>query len=294
MNKNISLIFLFTLLSAQLLLAQKTVVTGKITEAKTGEPIPYATIVFKGTYIGTMSDLNGNFNLSTLTPTAQIEISSIGFKKVDVPVKINQSVNLNVKLEEDVIMTGEVVVKPGENPAIPLFRKIIEHKKENNPADFPSWHSKLYSKTEVDLKNVDRSLRTKKLLKSFDFVFDYIDSLKTEGKAFLPVFFSETFSNYYHETGSTKDREDIIANKASGMTSNMISKFTGKIYEGLNPYDNYLSISDVSLVSPLNTLGLQFYKFYLIDSTFHDGKKYYELSFKPRTLQSPTDRKSVV
>ncbi|HEY5510535.1 MAG TPA: DUF5686 family protein [Prolixibacteraceae bacterium] len=290
MNKFFSLVILLTFLSVQHLQAQKTVLSGKITEAKTGEPIPYATIVFKGTYIGTMSDLNGNFHLSTPTPTASVEISSIGFKKIEIPVKPSQTDNINIKLEEDMIMTGEVVVKPGENPAIPLFRKIIEHKKENNPAEFPSWHSKLYSKTEVDLKNVDRSLRTKKLLKSFDFVFDYIDSLKTEGKAFLPVFFSETFSNYYHESGNPRDREDIIANKASGMTSTMISKFTGKIYEGLNPYDNYLSISDVGLVSPLNTLGLQFYKFYLIDSTFHDGKKYYELSFKPKALQSPTFR----
>jgi len=288
MNRKISLIFILFLFSVQLLFAQKTVITGKITEAKTGLPIPYATIVFKGTYIGTMSDLNGNFNLSTLTPTASIEISSIGFRKLELQVKQKQTTNLEITLEEDMIMTGEVVVKPGENPAIPLFRKVIAHKKENNPANFPSWHSKLYSKTEVDIKNIDTTLRTKKLLKSFDFVFDYIDSLKTEGKAFLPVFFSETFSNYYHESGSTKDREEIVANKASGMTTNMITKFTGKAYEGLNPYDNYLVIRDVSLVSPLNGMGLQFYKYYLIDSTFTNGKKYYEFSFKPRTLQSPT------
>ena len=288
MNKVISLIFFILILNVQFLQAQKTVITGKITEAKTGIPVPYATIVFKGTYIGTMSDLNGNFNLSTLTPTNSIEISSIGYKKIELPVKLTQSVNLEITLEEDVIMTGEVVVKPGENPAIPLFRKIIAHKKENNPTNFSSWHSKLYSKTEVDLKNIDTTLRTKKLLQSFDFVFDYIDSLKTEGKAFLPVFFSETFSNYYHEAGSNKDREEIVANKASGMTTNMITKFTGKVYEGLNPYDNYLVIRDVSLVSPLNNMGLQFYKYYLIDSTFREGKKYYEFSFKPRNLQSPT------
>ena len=290
MSKYISLIFAFFLLSFQLSQAQKTVITGKITESRTGIPIPYATIVFKGTYIGTMSDLNGNFNLSTLTPTNSIEISSIGYKKREITIKLRQSNKLDITLDEDMIMTGEVVVRPGENPAIPLFKKIIEHKKENNPSNFPSWHSRLYSKTEVDLKNIDKSLRTKKLLKSFDFVFDYIDSLKTEGKAFLPVFFSETFSNYYHENGSPKDREDIIANKASGMTSNMISKFTGKVYEGLNPYDNYLMISDVGLVSPLNSMGLQFYKYYLIDSTFKEGKKYYELSFKPKFPQSPTFR----
>ena len=82
MSKTISLIITIFILSHQVLLAQKTVVSGKITEAKTGIPIPYATIVFKGTYIGTMSDLNGNFNLSTLTPTNFIEISSIGYKKI--------------------------------------------------------------------------------------------------------------------------------------------------------------------------------------------------------------------
>ena len=79
MIRSISLIFFVLLLSVQISLAQKTVLSGKITEAKTGIPIPYATIVFKGTYIGTMSDLNGNFNLSTLTPTNTIEISSIGY-----------------------------------------------------------------------------------------------------------------------------------------------------------------------------------------------------------------------
>jgi len=145
MSKSISLIFFIFLLSFQLSQAQKTVLSGKITEAKTGDPIPYATIVFKGTFIGTMSDLNGNFNLSTLTPTSYIEVSSIGYKKIVLPVKINQTVNLDITMEEDMIMTGEVVVRPGENPAIPLFKKIVARKKENNPANFPSWHSKLYS-----------------------------------------------------------------------------------------------------------------------------------------------------
>ena len=73
------------------------------------------------------------------------------------------------------------------------------------------------------------------------------------------------------------------------MTTNMISKFTGKVYEGLNPYDNYLMIKDVGLVSPLNNLGLQFLQILFCRTVlFKDGKKYYELSFKPRALQSPT------
>src|SRR5660398_141023 len=106
--------------------------------------------------------------------------------------------SLDVKMEEDVVSLAEVSVRPGENPAIPLFRKIVDRKKENNPSNFPSWQSKLYSKTEIDIKNVKESLRKKKLLKQFEFVFKYIDSLEIQGKTFLPIFFTETVSNYYH------------------------------------------------------------------------------------------------
>ena len=123
MNRSVSLIFLIILLSVQFSQAQKTVLSGKITEAKTGLPIPYATIVFKGTYIGTMSDLNGNFNLSTLTPTNAIDITCIGFKKKEIPVKLKQTVNLNVALDEDVIMTDEVVVRPGKIRRSPFFER---------------------------------------------------------------------------------------------------------------------------------------------------------------------------
>ena len=267
--------------------AQKTEITGKITEKETGNPIPYANIVFTGTYIGTMSDINGNFSLNTAKPTATIEVSAIGYVKQVFPVKINQKNVFNVELAEEVVTLHEIKILPGENPANILFRKIITHKDENNPANFPSWQSRIYAKTEIDIKNVNGSLRNKKLLSQFDFVFDYIDSLEIEGKTFLPVFFNETVSNYYHDKESGKDREEIFANQASGMTVDMFSQFTGKMYESVNIYDNYIMVSDMGLVSPINNLGLQFYRYYLLDSVVVDNRKIYEMSFRPKLPQEP-------
>lgn len=290
MNKISFLNIIVLTFSVFILKAQKTEVSGKVTESGTNNPIPYTTVVFKGTYIGTMTDLNGNFNLSTTKPISEVEFSSIGFKKQVIRVKLNQVTKLDISLIEEVVSIGEVSVKPGENPAIPLFKKIIDHKRENNPSDFPSWQSRLYSKTEIDIKNVKGSLRKMKLLKQFDFVFNYIDSLEIEGKTFLPVFFTETISDYYHNSITKSNREDIIANKASGMTSDMITQFTGKMYEGVNPYDNYIMVSNIGLISPLNSMGLQFYRYYLLDSTIVDNRKIYEISFKPRHPQEPTFR----
>lgn len=268
--------------------AQKTEISGKVTEKGTGNPIPYANIVFTGTYIGTMSDINGNFNLTTAKPAATLEISAIGYIKQVFPVKINQNNVFNVELKEEVITLHEIKILPGENPANILFRKVTAHKNENDPANFSSWQSRIYAKTEIDVKNVNGSLRNKKLLSQFNFVFDYIDSLEIVGKSFLPVFFNETVSNYYHDKETGKDREEIIANQASGMTVDMFSQFTGKMYESVNVYDNYIMVSDMGLVSPLNNLGLQFYRYYLLDSTMVDNHMVYEMSFRPKLPQEPT------
>lgn len=290
MSKYIGLIIILLVLSVNIAEAQKTEISGKITEAGSNNPIPYVSIVFKGTFTGTMSDINGNYNLSSAKPASIIEFTAVGYNKQVFTIKPNQVNKLDVVMVEDIVSLAEVSVRPGENPAIPLFRKIVEHKKENNPSDFPSWQSKLYSKTEIDIKNVKETLRKKRLLKQFEFVFKYIDSLEVEGKTFLPIFFTETVSNYYHSSVTNSNREEIIANKASGMTSDMITQFTGKMYEGVNPYDNYIMVSDIGLVSPLNSLGLQFYHYYLRDSTMVNGRKIYEISFKPKLPQEPTFR----
>ncbi len=287
MRVNLVLVILL-LMSGYGAIGQKTVIHGKITEAGTNNPIPYVNIIFKDTYTGTTSDLNGNYNLSSVKPTTFIEVSAVGYKKQSFKIKLNQVNKIDVVLAEDVISLGEISVRPGENPAIPLFRKVVSHKKDNNPANFPSWQSKLYAKSEVDIKNVNRSLSKKKLLKQFEFVFKYIDSLEIEGKTFLPVFFTETLSNYSHNSVTNTNSEEIIANKASGMTTDMLTQFTGKMYEGINVYDNYIMISDLGIISPLNSLGLQFYHYYLRDSTVVNGKKIYEISFKPKTPQDPT------
>jgi len=288
MSKYISLIITFLTIFVFSVNAQKTEVAGKITEAGSNNPIPYVTVVFKGTFTGTTSDLNGNYDLGSIKATSLIEVSAVGYKKQVFSIKLKQINKIDIVMEEDVISVAEVTVRPGENPAIPLFRKIVDRKKENNPSNFPSWQSKLYSKTEIDIKNVNGSLRKKKLLKQFDFVFKYLDSLEIEGKTFLPVFFTETVSNYFHNSISKTNREEIIANKASGMTTDMITQFTGKMYEGVNPYDNYIMVSDIGIISPLNSMGLQFYHYYLRDSTIVNSRKIYEISFKPRLPQDPT------
>jgi hypothetical protein len=82
----------------------------------------------------------------------------------------------------------------------------------------------------------------------------------------------------------------FIANKISGMQTSMISEFTGKLYADINPYNNFIMLADVGMISPLNNQGLTYYHYYLRDSTIVDGQKIYELSFFPKYPQEPLFR----
>jgi hypothetical protein len=60
--------------------AQETIVQGKVTDAASGDPIPFANVVFKGTSIGSTTDFDGNFLIKTQHPTDTIIASYIGYK----------------------------------------------------------------------------------------------------------------------------------------------------------------------------------------------------------------------
>lgn len=53
-------------------------VSGQVTEAETGEPLPGATILVQGTTIGTVSDVNGRFSLSIPAGAPMLEVSYVG------------------------------------------------------------------------------------------------------------------------------------------------------------------------------------------------------------------------
>jgi hypothetical protein len=83
-------------------------VKGKILSAEDGEPLPGANISVKGTTLGTMTDINGNYSLK-LTPDANtIMISSIGFITQELPVQpvMNVTMQPDVRQLQEVITTG--------------------------------------------------------------------------------------------------------------------------------------------------------------------------------------------
>lgn len=93
--------------SASSLQADKFKVSGIVKDA-TGEPVIGASVVEKGTTNGTVTDLDGNFNLSVAS-NSTIVISFIGYSDQEFHIS-KDNMALNVNLKEDTEMIDEVVV----------------------------------------------------------------------------------------------------------------------------------------------------------------------------------------
>ena len=282
------LLFIATLFFAQSALAQQTKIRGKVTDQLTNEPIPFATIVFKGTTIGVNTDMDGKFFLSTDTPGDSIMCTLIGFQPVKMRVKKGQDQVINMVMKASKMELQEVVIKAGENPANIIFREIIKRKFENDHTNLNSYQYEVYNKLEFDLTNISDKMKKNKLLKPFAFVWDNIDSTETNSKPFLPFFISETISDIYYRSSPSSKQEIIKASKVSGLENASVTQFLGDMYQRVNVYDNFIELFGKGFISPASDLGLVYYRYYLLDSAFLENQWCYKMKFKPRRPQELT------
>ncbi|HQK98238.1 MAG TPA: DUF5686 family protein, partial [Bacteroidia bacterium] len=281
-------LFLIAFLFLQTASAQETSISGKVTDALTNEPVPFATVIFKGTTTGTNTDMDGKFNLSSANPTDSIICTLVGYKPVKMRVKKGQVQVINIVLSASKVELNEVVIKAGENPANIIFRNIVKNKDQNDPSKLETYQYEVYNKLEFDLTNISEKFKNKKLLKPFSFIFDNIDSSETNSRPFLPFFISESMSDVYFKNSPKNKREIIKASKVSGLENATVTQFLGDMYQRVNVYDNFIDLFGKGFVSPTSDLGLLYYKYYLLDSTYIDSQWCYKLKFKPRRPQELT------
>lgn len=290
MNKIFRIVFFLVsfLAGGYELSAQLTVVSGRVTDELTQEPIPFANVYFLHTTIGTRTDFNGNYTIQTDQPVDTIVATLISYNKVKLPLKKHQKQTANFLLKVNRIELQEVVIKPGENPAHVLLRKVQARRDSNDKDQLNYYQYEAYNKIEFDITNVPPDLKKKKLFKPFAFIFDNIDSTSTNEKPFLPMFISESVSDLYFRKNPSTKKEYIKATKSSGMENATITQFLGDMYQNTNVYNHFIPIFGKSFVSPISGIGLMYYRYYLVDSLFIGSNRCYKVTFKPRRKQELT------
>ena len=131
--KGISLMIILLML---VLTVQAAALRGTVTDKATKEPLIGAAVQLSGTNTGTITDVDGNFELAGLrNGTYKLIISYVSYCTQTVEVTINGMFEIKVELEQDNQQLGEVVVvadakKNTENAIITQQRTSLVDKME--------------------------------------------------------------------------------------------------------------------------------------------------------------------
>ncbi len=110
-----------------LLKAQQATLSGKITD-EAGAPIPYANLYIQSLKTGTSSDDRGNYTIEEIPyGDYQLEVSSIGYQRVSIPISIQQSPvirNISLQSTSENIAAVEVLGREEQNSSYARLKNI--------------------------------------------------------------------------------------------------------------------------------------------------------------------------
>ncbi len=262
----------------------KTKIFGKVTDAKTGEPIPFANIVFKNTTVGTITNMDGKYSIETTVKADSIQCIVVGYKTQSKKIINGRFQTINFELQPNVLSLQEVVVKTKKKRktlASTLVDSMRAHRYENDKKYLDAYEYDVYNKVEFDINNITDKFRNKKVLKPFKFIFDYVDTSTVNGSVYLPFMLVETYSKFYYLKSPPKKLEIIKASKISGITNESVNQFLGTMYADINVWDRYIKLLDKGFISPISFVGKLYYKYFILDSLKKNDTTYFHIGFKP-------------
>ncbi len=284
-NYLLGLLVVFLLTSLNLF-AQNTIIKGRVTDATSGEPMPYTNVYVEGKFIGTMTDMDGYYELNVNKRSDTLAASALGYTILKKPISTAETQTINFELQVDAIALDVAEVIAGENPADVLLRRVIRNKPYLNPTQFKTLQSEAYTKYQIDLadfapENIDES----KLLSRFPHLKDYVDTSGGSGSSTLPIFLIENISNTYIQNNPSKITENVQAVKMSGVQKqDFITTLLSDVNQNLNIYDNLMAIMGKNFVSPVADYALGVYKYtlHVYDTLYIEGQPHLKMTFKPK------------
>ncbi|WP_143309866.1 DUF5686 family protein [Chitinophaga vietnamensis] len=259
-------------------------VSGVVRDAHSQEIIPFATLQFVHTQTGMVSNAEGKylFELNVI-PSDSLLVRVMGYNILKMPVdksQKEQTINFDVTRSDVSLKTYEI--KANVNFALILLKQIVRHKPENNYNRLDNYKYEVYNKLELDMKNLNKEkLSRNRFTKPFAFILDNIDST-SEDKPFLPIFLTESLSDYYYQSKPHRTKEIIKASRTSGIDNESVTKFLGGMYQNINVYDNFIPVFDKQFASPINQNGAFYYDYKIADTQYVSGQRFIKLNFTPK------------
>lgn len=271
-------------------------ISGRITDAGSKLPVPYATVATKGAASGVQSNVNGSYSLKIPGGATAIIISSVGYESVTKELKDLKSAVLNIALKPESNLINEVAVHAGKrkkyrnkgNPAVELIQQVIDHKDSNRMlyADYMQFNQ--YERVNFSLFDLSEKFLKSRNFQKYRFMLDTGMVINDSVRTVLPLYMSEKYFDVYDRKNPSKLIKILKGHREVNFSAYIDSAgldiYLNRLYGSPDIYENNIFVLTNQFLSPIADHARDYYKFFITDTIGTGAARLVEISFTPRNL----------
>ena len=279
---------------AQTMTAQ---ITGEIVDASDGGPIPYASAVYRGNKSAVSSNAEGKFTIERHNGW-RLTISSVGYIPQVINISSNTPSHLVVRLKPESKMLKEVTISSKRstkysrknNPAVDLMRKVIAAKKESNLENHDYYQYNNYRKIMLGLNELNPEKMETGIFKKHKWLLNQVEVCQYNNKLILPLSVEESLTQKLYRKDPRATKDIIKGETSTGVTDlfqtgDIITTVLKDVFTDIDLYKDDIRLFQYPFPSPIGKDAIQFYRFYITDTTYVGNDKCYMLDFTPNNQQ---------
>ena len=266
--------------------------TGYVTDAETGDSIPFASVVYKGHHVAAVSDVYGHYAIDRHVGW-NITFSAVGYKSRIIPIREKTKSKMNIALKPDKQMLAEVTVKAKRgkysrknNPAVELMRRVVAAKKRTDLGQNDFYQYNKYEKITLALNDLTPEQLEQKPFTKHPWLLEQVEKSSYTGKLILPISVDETVSQKIYRRTPRSEKTIIRGQSSTGVndlfqTGDIVNTVVKDVFTDIDLYNDHIRLLQYPFISPLSNEGIGFYRYYIEDTVMVDRDRCIHLHFLP-------------
>ncbi len=269
-------------------------VTGTVTNATDGTPVPFANVFYDGDKRGVQTDEQGRFSIAFRLAT--LHISNVGFDGKE--VRVTAPGHLDVRLRPNARLIGEASVtgrrsrySRKNNPAVAMMRKVIAAKQRSDLSRHDYYSIDKYSKLTFAFNEVTDNIFQEGSFKNMPFLKDHVETCNATGKLILPVSVDETVSRDIYRKSPESLKTIVLGRRNEGLndmfnTGEIMTTLLKDCFTDIDIYQDNIRLLQETFISPISSSSaIRFYRYFIEDTLRVDNEECFRLTFTPNNPQ---------
>lgn len=284
---------IWTICLLLLALQAEAQITGQILDASDGEPIPYASAIYKGNKVAVPSNAEGRFQIDRHNGW-KLTVSSVGYVPQVITITSSTPNHLVVRLKPDNKRLQEVVVKSKRqsrysrknNPAVELMRKVIAAKKKTDLRTHDYYQYNNYQKITLALNDLKPESMEKGMFKKHPWLLNQVEICQYNEKLTLPVSVEEKVTQKLYRKEPHTEKTIIKGENSTGVndyfqTGDILNVVLKDVFTDIDIYEDNIRLFQHPFTSPIGRDAIAFYRYYITDTLMVGDDRCIQLDFTP-------------